>query len=113
MTWYALTELPFRLTIFNVSEMAGAMFLGIVQAELYVNMNGVKGLAGWQWLFIMSGAITILLDFLGLLIDSPANTRAVWLTRREKELSRERLERHGIEPSVWSLCECCAPSYCC
>jgi len=99
MTWYTPTELAFRLAIFNVSDVAGAMFLGVVQAELYVNMNGVNGLAGWQWLFIVSGAITVLLGFLGFLIvpDSPANTRAIWLTKREKELSRERLERHGMQ----------------
>ena len=99
MTWYTPTELAVRLAIFNVSDVAGAMFLGVVQAELYVNMNGVSGLSGWQWLFIVSGAITILLGFLGFLIlpDSPANTRAVWLTRREKDLSLERLERHGMQ----------------
>ncbi|KAJ8117662.1 hypothetical protein OPT61_g1195 [Boeremia exigua] len=99
MTWYTPSELALRLAIFNVSDVAGAMFLGVVQAELYVNMNGVNGLAGWQWLFIVSGAITILLGFLGLFIvpDSPANTRAIWLTKREKELSRERLRRHGVQ----------------
>jgi ACS family pantothenate transporter-like MFS transporter len=99
MTWYTPSELAVRLAIFNVSDVAGAMFLGAVQAELYVNMNGVRGLAGWQWLFIVSGSITILLGLLGLFIipDAPANTRALWLTRREKEISRERLERNGME----------------
>lgn len=48
MTWYTPTELAFRLAIFNVSDVAGAMFLGVMQAERYVNMNGVNGLAGWQ-----------------------------------------------------------------
>lgn len=99
MTWYTPKELAVRLAIFNVSDVAGAMFLGVVQAELYVNMNGVHGLSGWQWLFIMSGAITIVLGTLGLFIvpDSPANTRALWLTRREKALSRERLARNGMQ----------------
>lgn len=99
MTWYTPTELAFRLAIFNVSDVAGAMFLGVVQAELYVNMNGVHGLAGWQWLFIVSGGITILLGLLGLLIvpDSPANTRALWLTAREKALSKARLQRHSMQ----------------
>jgi ACS family pantothenate transporter-like MFS transporter len=99
MTWYTPQELAFRLAIFNVSDVAGAMFLGAVQAELYVNMNGVHGLAGWQWLFIVSGSITVLLGLLGLYIipDAPVNSRALWLTRHEKEISRERLERHGVE----------------
>ena len=54
MTWYTNTELAFRLAIFNVSNVASAMFLGVVQAEFYANMNGVNGLSGWQWLFIVS-----------------------------------------------------------
>lgn len=98
-TWYTPKELAFRLAIFNVSDVAGAMFLGVVQAELYVNMNGVNGLAGWQWLFIVSGAITVLLGLIGLLIvpDSPSNTRALWLTRDDRELAKERMHRFGIE----------------
>ena len=68
-TWYTTTELAFRLAILNVSDVASAMFLGVVQAELYINMNGVNGLSGWQWLFIASGAVTILLGFLGLAIS--------------------------------------------
>lgn len=101
MTWYTPRELALRLAIFNVSDVAGAMFLGVVQAELYVNMNGVHGLAGWQWLFIVSGAITVLLGILGLFIvpDSPVNTRAIWLTKREKQLSQDRMQRNGTQPA--------------
>ncbi|KAK8079357.1 hypothetical protein PG997_007175 [Apiospora hydei] len=101
LTWYMPAELALRLAIFQVSDVAGAMFLGVVQAQLYVHMNGVHGLAGWQWLFIISGAITVFLGLLGLLIvpDSPANTRAIWLTATEKRISRERMERHNIQPA--------------
>ncbi|KAK8118185.1 uncharacterized protein PG998_006466 [Apiospora kogelbergensis] len=99
LTWYTPGELALRLAIFNVSDVAGAMFLGV--AQLYVHMNGVHGLAGWQWLFIISGAITILLGLVGLLIvpDSPSNTRAIWLTATDKRVSRERMVRHNIQPA--------------
>lgn len=97
MTWYTPRELALRLAIFNVSDVAGAMFLGVVQAELYVNMNGVHGLAGWQWLFIVSGAITMLLGLAGYFIipDAPGYTRAVWLSASEKQLAGERLQDAG------------------
>ena len=77
------------------------MFLGIVQAALYKNLNGVSGLAGWQWLFIVSGIMTIFWGFVGLLIipDSPAITRALWLTDTEKELSRLRMSDSGVKTS--------------
>lgn len=37
-------ELGVRLAIFGVSGQAGSMFLGILQAALYKNLNGVAGL---------------------------------------------------------------------
>ncbi|KAM5351001.1 hypothetical protein ACJ41O_003724 [Fusarium nematophilum] len=99
--WYTPTELALRIACFNVSDVAGAMFLGALQAALYRNMNGVHGIAGWQWLFIISGAITIGQGIIGFFIipDTPAYTRALWLTEEEKQLSRERMGDFGANTS--------------
>jgi ACS family pantothenate transporter-like MFS transporter len=90
-----------RLAIFGVSGVAGNMFLGIVQAALYKNLNGVRGLAGWQWLFIVSGVTTMFWGFVGLIAipDSPAITRALYLSEKEKELARLRMSDHGTKTS--------------
>lgn len=73
------------------------MFLGILQAALYKNLNGVHDLAGWQWLFIVSGSITIFWGIMGLFVipDSPATTRALWLSSAERDLARERMAEYG------------------
>lgn len=99
--WYTPNELAVRLAIFGVSDVAGAMFLGIIQAELYRNMNGTLGLAGWQWLFIISGVLTVIIGSFGLIAvpDSPANTRAIYLSAAERKLACERIERYGTEPA--------------
>ena len=99
--WYKPSELAVRLAFFNVSDVAGAMFLGILQATLYRNMNGVHGLSGWMWLFIIAGSITIgqgLLAFVTI-PDSPAITRAVWLTKAERQLARDRMDEFGATTS--------------
>lgn len=77
------------------------MFLGILQAALYKNLNGHAGLAGWQWLFIVSGLVTITWGFLGLLIvpDSPSNTHALWLTLDERKLAYDRVAAQNIAPA--------------
>ncbi|KAI1497915.1 major facilitator superfamily domain-containing protein [Biscogniauxia marginata] len=100
--WYTPKELGKRLAIFGVSGVAGNMFLGILQAALYRNLNGVHGLAGWQWLFIVSGVITIVWGVLGFLVipDSPNITRALYLTQSEKELSRFRMVDSGTTTST-------------
>ncbi|KAH8602687.1 major facilitator superfamily domain-containing protein [Bisporella sp. PMI_857] len=99
--WYTPYELGKRLAIFGVSGVAGNMFLGILQAALYKNLNGVNGLEGWQWLFIVSGIITVTWGFIGLLIipDSPANTRALWLTPTDRAIARKRMDVNNIETS--------------
>ncbi|KAM0443240.1 hypothetical protein ACHAQK_003602 [Fusarium lateritium] len=99
--WYTPKELAFRIACFNVSDVAGAMFLGALQAALYRNLNGAHGIAGWQWLFIVSGVITIAQGVVGFFVipDTPAYTRAKWLTEEEKELSRERMGSFGANTS--------------
>ncbi|KAJ9150242.1 Vitamin h transporter [Pleurostoma richardsiae] len=95
--WYTPRELGKRLAIFGVSGVAGNMFLGIVQAALYRNLDGVHGLAGWQWLFIVSGLITIGWGSLGFLTipDSPSFTWALYLSPQEKNISRTRMASSG------------------
>lgn len=95
--WYTPQELAKRLAIFGVSGVAGNMFLGVLQAALYKNLNGVHGLEGWQWLFIVSGIITMTWGFLGFLVipDSPAITRAAYLSDSERTLAHARMTQSG------------------
>lgn len=99
LNWYTPKELGKRLAIFGVSGVAGNMFLGIVQAALYKNLDGARGLAGWQWLFVVSGVTTMFWGFVGLFTipDSPAMTRAVYLSEEERQLARVRMSDHGTE----------------
>ncbi|KAB8263295.1 major facilitator superfamily domain-containing protein [Aspergillus pseudonomiae] len=97
--WYTPQELGTRLAIFGVSGTAGNMFLGILQAALYKNLDGAGGLQGWQWLFIVTGCITMAWGMLGLFIipDSPSITRALWLTKQERIIAVDRMASHGIK----------------
>ncbi|UDD59059.1 hypothetical protein AFCA_006476 [Aspergillus flavus] len=75
------------------------MFLGILQAALYKNLDGAGGLQGWQWLFIVTGCITMAWGMLGLFIipDSPSITRALWLTKTERKIAVDRMASYGIK----------------
>ncbi|KAF4125523.1 Major Facilitator Superfamily [Geosmithia morbida] len=97
--WYTPSEIGKRLAIFGVSGVAGNMFLGIVQAALYKNLDGVHGLEGWQWLFIVSGIMTMVWGLYGLFVipDAPYTTRALWLTDHERQLARSRMTDTGIK----------------
>jgi ACS family tartrate transporter-like MFS transporter len=72
-------------------------------------MNGIAGLHGWQWMFILEGIPVTLLAFgsLKLLPDRPAN--ATWLTREEKTrverilAADSRAEQKDFWPGLFDL----------
>lgn len=91
-----------RLALCTASDVAGAMFLGVLQAALHRDMDGVHGLRGWQWLFIIAGAATVgqgLVAFVAI-PDSPATTRALYLTSSDKRLARRRMASFGARSST-------------
>jgi ACS family tartrate transporter-like MFS transporter len=58
---------------------------------LILGMDGIGGLHGWQWLFLIQGLPAVLLAFvvLAILPDSPAHAR--WLSEAEKNTIAARL----------------------
>lgn len=70
------------------------MFSGYLQAGVYTGLNGVHGIAGWRWLFIMCGVINVPGALWGFFAvpDSPFNTRVFYLNKDEMELARTRME---------------------
>jgi hypothetical protein len=79
----------------------GSMFSGYLQAAAYRNLNGVLGRAGWRWLFIVQGIITLPLAFLGFVAwpGLPISRRRWYMTADEHAIALKRIpvvEREGI-----------------
>ncbi|KAF2846234.1 major facilitator superfamily transporter [Plenodomus tracheiphilus IPT5] len=98
--WYKPSELGKRACIFHASSAVAAMFSGYLQAAVYKGLNGVHGYAGWQWLFIMDGVISLPICLAGfwLLPDLPENTRAFYLTKDDRALAKDRMAKVGRAP---------------
>ncbi|ETS86106.1 hypothetical protein PFICI_04131 [Pestalotiopsis fici W106-1] len=95
--WYGPKELTKRLAILLQIESIASMFSSYLQAGLYESMNGHAGIAGWRWLFIMDGVISLpiaLWGFFGL-PDLPHNTRAFYWSPEHIRYGIERIERLG------------------
>jgi len=62
-----------------------AFVIGSPLSGFILELNGVAGLRGWQWLFVLEGLPACLLAFavLKMLPDSPAH--AAWLSESEKK----------------------------
>lgn len=107
-SWYKPSELGKRACIFHASAAAAGMFSGYFQAAVYKGLNGALGKAGWQWLFIMDGAISTPICIAGFFLfpDLPENTRAFYLNKDDKELAVKRMDDVGRAPRKrlgWSI----------
>ena len=77
----------------------------MISAATFATLEGVHGLAGWRWLFIILGVVTFGISIVAiwLLPDHPLTTR--WLSPEERELAHSRMERDtvGLEESRGTL----------
>ncbi|ODQ56941.1 hypothetical protein WICANDRAFT_20749, partial [Wickerhamomyces anomalus NRRL Y-366-8] len=97
-SWYKPQEISRRAGIYYFGNMLGAISSGLFQASIYKNFNGNGGLAGWRWLFVVDGIITIVVGIAGFFIlpGSPYNCYSIWLTDDEIRLARRRLKEANI-----------------
>jgi hypothetical protein len=60
------------------------------------NMNGLRGIAGCRWIFIVEGAVTVALALAmpWLIVDTPEEAR--WLSEDEKRFTLLRLVCSGV-----------------
>ncbi|KAH0359669.1 MFS general substrate transporter, partial [Aureobasidium melanogenum] len=97
-SWYTPREIGKRSMIFWLAGSVGNMFSGFLQAAAYKNLNGVHGHAGWRWLFIIDGIITIPLALMGYIFfpNLPQSGKKTWwITEKEHHLSSERMKAVG------------------
>jgi len=97
MSWYTPREIAFRIGFYHSCQSIGNMLAGGLQAAIYTNLNGHNGIAGWRWMFIIDGILTMIYALAGffLIPDFPSkvNPWAPWLNARHVELARERTGR--------------------
>lgn len=74
------------------SAVAIASIIGNPVGGYLIGLHGTAGLDGWQWMFLLEGAPTVLLALAvpWLLTDRPEDAR--WLTAEEKRLLAARIE---------------------
>jgi MFS transporter, ACS family, pantothenate transporter len=84
--------------IFWLAGSIGQLFSGFLQAAAYTNLSGVGGMAGWRWLFIIDGIITLPLAILGFAFfpNLPQGGKKTWwTTEAEHVLSVKRMQAIG------------------
>ncbi|KAJ0371540.1 hypothetical protein COL26b_009631 [Colletotrichum chrysophilum] len=96
-SWYRGDEIARRGGIFYVGLSLGTLTAGLIQAGASARLDGVNGLAGWRWMYIICALITIPIGVLGYFVipGTPEQPNRLVLKRENIELSVERLKRAG------------------
>ena len=101
--WFPRGYLARYIAYFMVA-LPVSFIVGGPLSSVILGMDGMAGLHGWQWLFLLEGLPAFALAFavLRFLPDGPA--RVCWLTAEEKNLIAARLaaEEPAGRPDLWS-----------
>jgi len=106
--WFPAAYRARIIAVFMVS-IPVASFIGSPVSALLLELDGMLGLKGWQWLFISEGIPTVLLGMacLRVLTDRPASAK--WLTAEQRAWLSARIEADGSKKtaighvSIWQL----------
>ncbi|KAJ5749374.1 vitamin H transporter [Penicillium nucicola] len=95
-SWYKRTEQSKRFGVYISAAILSGAFGGVLAAVIVDNLEGVHGIRGWRWLFIVEGAATIGVALISLFIlpDFPATSRR--LSIREREIAVARLATENV-----------------
>lgn len=91
--FYTRKEIATRISILYTGNILATAFAGLIAAGIFNGLGNdeVGGLTGWQWLFVLQGAVTGVVAFAAIFIlpDDPLKTK--WLKPEERELANGRI----------------------
>ena len=83
---YRTRVIAWFMVAIPISSVVGGALSGAL-----LQMDGIAGLAGWKWLFILEGLPVVLLGFVVLKVMTERPEHAAWLTEDERQYVRERV----------------------
>ncbi|KAL8303360.1 hypothetical protein RB601_007867 [Gaeumannomyces tritici] len=94
-SFYTRKEIATRISVLYTGNILATAFAGLIAIGIF-EMDGMMGIKGWRWLFIIQGAVTFVVAGAGLwlLPDEPLTTR--WLTPEERQLAHDRIVRDTV-----------------
>ncbi|TQV92950.1 hypothetical protein V2A60_003731 [Cordyceps javanica] len=107
-TWYTRYDVGKRYSVFYIVGCLAAAFSGILCYGV-MQLDGRANLAGWSWIFVVQGLITVTLAVIAywLLVDFPDSDRPTWKFLNKAELnwvvSRIQQDRGDSKVSKFEL----------
>ncbi|KAH7071158.1 major facilitator superfamily domain-containing protein [Paraphoma chrysanthemicola] len=96
-SWYRGDEVGRRGGFFYVGLTLGTLTAALIQSGASSRLDGVHGLAGWRWMYIICAIITIPVGILGLIVlpGTPDKPNKWVLKESDIRIAKARLHRAG------------------
>ncbi len=101
-TWFPSEYRTRMIAWFMVAVPLSSVVAGPVSGEL-LQMDGVLGLSGWKWLFLLEGLPVVVLGLVMLKVLADRPEQAAWLTDEERRVVHDRLGSERREREVRHL----------
>ncbi|KAJ3341781.1 hypothetical protein HDU93_004165 [Gonapodya sp. JEL0774] len=96
---YKRGELATRLSYFWACNNLSATFSGLLAFGI-LRMDGIQGLKGWQWLFGLEGAATVIAGFLAFFLLPEVPQASSRLSDRERQIAVTRILKDDPSKAV-------------
>jgi len=101
-TWFPSEYRTRMIAWFMVAVPISSVVAGPVSGEL-LRMDGIAGLSGWKWLFLLEGLPVAVLGLMALNVLADRPEQATWLTDVERAVVRDRIGGERREREVRHL----------
>jgi MFS family permease len=97
--FYTRKEIATRISILYSGNILASSFAGLIALGVF-KLDGVHGIKGWRWLFIIQGIATFVIAVAACFIlpDEPLTTW--WLSPEERQLAHSRVAKDTVGHSA-------------
>ncbi|CCD27491.1 putative permease SEO1 NDAI_0K03000 [Naumovozyma dairenensis CBS 421] len=102
--FYKHDEMVRRSAFYYFGQYIGILSSGGIQSAVFTSLDGVNGMSGWRWNFIIDAIISVVVGIIGFysLPGDPHNCYSIFLTDDEIRLARKRVSENHTEKADFS-----------
>ena len=98
--WYTRQELALRMSIFYSGSLLSGAFGNLIAAGILSGLSGARGMAAWQWLYIIEGSITCCIGLVICFVLPDFPDTWTLLSPEMKHVANRRLAIEAAEADV-------------
>lgn len=96
-SWYRGHEIARRGGLFYIGLNLGSLTAGLIASGTSARLEGVNGLSGWRWMYIICALITFPVGLIGYFVipGTPDKPNRWVINDKDLEVATKRLRRNG------------------